>query len=175
MRDSGTLYVVEDCASKISERRSANSPANSAQRTSLNTVEGSNSPLGGLSGAKGLSYLGNCHRANQADVPACREVHDGVETFHSSTERPNVGRGRPALPYVCLISLVIVPRYARGCPATVLSSKETPVNSTKSCCLASNLKEGDVNRHEIHGMSPRPGLSRDFPNIRTFCLTYCLS
>ena len=114
------------------------------------------SPVEGLRKGNRLSCLGQDQRADRADVPCCRDVHGGVEAFHSSTERPNVGRGCPVLSYVCLISLVIVPRYARSCPATALSSEEMPVNSRKSCCLPSNLKEGDFFQHDVaqHEFSP---------------------
>ena len=81
----------------------------------------------------------------------------------------------PALPYLCLISSAIVPLYALGCPAKLLSSRKMALNSMQPCCLLSNLKEGDVIPREIHGMSPRPVLSREFPNIRNFCLTCCLN
>jgi hypothetical protein len=80
-----------------------------------------------------------------------------------------------ALPYLCLISSAIVPLHALGCPAGLLPSRKMALNSTQPCCLPSKLKAGDVNNPEIHGISPRPGLSRDFPNIRDFCLTYCLN
>lgn len=175
MRDLGVLSAVGECASRILERRGASSPANTAKRTSRRPVAGANSPVEGLRKGNRLSCLGQDQRADRADVPCCRDVHGGVEAFHSSTERPNVGRGCPVLSYVCLISLVIVPRYARSCPATALSSEEMPVNSRKSCCLPSNLKEGDFFQHYVHSMSFRPILPREFPNCPSFCLTCCLN
>ena len=81
----------------------------------------------------------------------------------------------PALPYLCLISSAIVPLCALGCPARFLSPRKMALNSMQRCCLPSNLKEGDVFPRDINGMSPRPVLLTEFPNIRNFCLTYCLN
>lgn len=81
----------------------------------------------------------------------------------------------PALPYLCLTSSAIVPLYALGCPATPPSSRQMTLNSTQPCCLPCNLKHGDIFPREVHGLSSRPVLSREFPNIRNYCLTCCLN
>ncbi len=175
MRDSGVSCAVSQCIGAILERRGASGLANNIKCASRNDVVGANSPVGGLSKRSRRSCLGHCHHADRANVPTRREVHGRVEFFHSDTQRPNVETRRPALPFVWLISPVIVPRYALGCPATALCSEEMPVNSRKSCCLPSNLQEGDTFQHEVHGMSPRPVLPREFENITSSCLTYCLN